>query len=67
MCLAIPGKIISKNKKEYIIDYGVQKRTANLSAIDVKIGDYVIVSNKIIIIKLNKRKAKKFLEKIKNA
>jgi hydrogenase expression/formation protein HypC len=46
MCLAIPGKIIEiDNKKEHaIIDYGDgTKRKANITLVDAKIGDYVLV------------------------
>ena len=46
MCLAIPGKIIKiDSKKEYAtIDYGSgTKRKANVSLVDAKIGDYVLV------------------------
>ena len=46
MCLAIPGKIVEiDNKKEYaIIDYGDgTKRKANITLVDVKTGDYVLV------------------------
>lgn len=64
MCLAIPGKIISIEKKDenekFVIDYGAEKREALGSAIDVKKGDYVIVSNKIIVTKVSEEDAKNF-------
>ena len=46
MCLAIPGKVVDIDKKrEYAtIDYGEgTKRKANITLVDVKIGDYVLV------------------------
>lgn len=46
MCLAIPGKIVEiDNKKEYAtIDYGGgTKRKANITLVDAKNGDYVLV------------------------
>jgi len=45
MCLAIPGKIIEIKKEENIaiVDYGGLKKEANLSLVDAKIGDYVLV------------------------
>jgi len=46
VCLAIPGKIIKiDSKKEYAtIDYGSgTKRKANITLVDVNIGDYVLV------------------------
>jgi hydrogenase assembly chaperone HypC/HupF len=62
MCLAIPGKIIEIKEGKFVIGYGEEKRTVETSAVDVKKGDYVIVSNKIIINKLTKEQAEKFFE-----
>jgi hydrogenase expression/formation protein HypC len=44
--LAIPGKIveIDKKKQSATVDYGSgTKRKANVSLVDIKIGDYVLV------------------------
>jgi hydrogenase maturation factor len=69
MCLAIPGKVIeiesNSGNKRYILDYGVEKREAIASAVKVKIGDYVIVNNKIIIKKIAKKDFNNFMELIK--
>jgi hydrogenase maturation factor len=62
MCLSIPGKVIEISNDKYIIDYGTEKLKVNRSLIDVKLGDYVIVSNKIIISRLKKGEAKEFFE-----
>jgi hydrogenase expression/formation protein HypC len=46
VCLAIPGKIIEidKNKEHATVDYGDgTKRKANISLVDVKEGDYILV------------------------
>ena len=46
MCLAIPGKVasIDKKKEHAIIDYGDgTKRKANITLVDVKVGNYVLV------------------------
>ena len=46
MCLAIPGKIveIDKNEEHGIVDYGDgTKRKVNISLVEVKVGDYVLV------------------------
>ncbi len=62
----IPGKIIELNDKEITIDYGFEKIKVNVSMIkNLKIGDYVIVSNNIIIADIPKERAKKFLDLIK--
>ena len=46
MCLAIPGKIIKieSDNQHALIDYGEgTQRTANISLVEVKKGDYVLV------------------------
>ena len=61
MCLAIPGKItkISSDKKHALVDYGEgTKRKANISLVDVKIGDYVLVHAGFAIEVLNKKEAR---------
>ena len=61
MCLSIPGKVISVKENEIIVDYETEQRTSNLSLVDIQEGDYVIISNKIIINKIDKEKAEKML------
>ena len=57
MCLAIPGKIVKINKDTATIDYSGEKRIANISLIDCKIGDYVIVQQKFAIQKVKEKDA----------
>ncbi len=66
MCFAIPGKIIEVDENKFVVDYGSEKRIVNMSLVDVDVGDYVVVSNKIIITKVSKEEAIKFLDIIKN-
>lgn len=62
----IPGKIIEINDKEIIVDYGKEKIKANGKLVNnLKVGDYVIVSNKIILDVIPKERAKKFLDLLK--
>jgi len=61
MCLAIPGKILEINNNKAIIDYGSEKRQANCSLIKCKVGDYVIVSNQMVIDKIDKKEAEESL------
>lgn len=64
VCLAIPGKIISIDKKtnHAIIDYGQgTQRHANISLVDVSVGDYVLVHAGFAIQTLDKAEAKKTL------
>lgn len=64
MCLAIPGKVVEINGDEVTVDYGSEKRKV-MKVFEVNLGDYVIVSNKIIIMKVPEQdaiNAIKFLE-----
>ena len=65
MCLAIPGKIIevSSDKNHATVDYGDgTKRQVNISLVDVKKGDYVLVHAGFAIEVLDESEAKKTLE-----
>ena len=60
MCLAIPGKIveIDTENQHATIDYGDgTKRQANVSLVDVKKGDFVLVHAGFAIEVLDKKKA----------
>ncbi len=64
MCLAIPGKIVSidKKKEHASIDYGDgTKRTANVSLVEVKVGDYVLVHAGFAIQVLDEKEANETL------
>ena len=65
MCLAIPGKIIKIDKKREhaTVDYGDgTKRKINVTLVDVKIDDYVLVHAGFAIEKLNEKEAMETLE-----
>ena len=65
MCLAIPGKIleIDKNKEHATVDYGDgTKRKANVSLVNVKIGNYILVHAGFAIEVLNEKEAKETLD-----
>jgi len=65
VCLAIPGKIIEINsdKNHATVDYGDgTKRKANISLVDVKKGDYVLVHAGFAIEILDEKEAEKTLE-----
>ena len=57
MCLAVPGKIIEIKENKATIDYIDEKREANCSLIKCNAGEYVIVSNGMIIDKIPKKEA----------
>jgi len=60
MCLAIPGKIKSVDKKNNIalVDFDGIEREVNVSLVDVKKNDYVIVHAGFAIEKLTSKDAK---------
>lgn len=43
MCLAIPGKVIAINGETGDIDFGGVTKQTNLSMVDAKIGDWVVI------------------------
>ncbi|MDH7517850.1 MAG: HypC/HybG/HupF family hydrogenase formation chaperone [Candidatus Thermoplasmatota archaeon] len=64
MCLAIPGKIVEiDDKKEHAtVDYGEgTRRKANITLVDVKIGDYVLVHAGFAIQVLDAKEARETL------
>ena len=65
MCLAIPGKVIEieKNNDHAIVDYGDgTKRKANVTLVDVKVGDYVLVHAGFAIEVLDEKDAEETLD-----
>jgi len=64
VCLAIPGKVIEidKKKQNATVDYGSgTKRKANVSLVQVKRGDYVLVHAGFAIQVLEKHEAEETL------
>ncbi len=62
MCLAVPGKIRKIDGDNAEIDFGGVKRSANVSLVDVEVGDYVIVHAGYAIQYLDEEEARKSLE-----
>lgn len=63
MCLAIPGKVISRKGNVGVIDFGGITREAHLDLLEkVKIGDYVIVHAGYAIEKMSATDAKETLK-----
>lgn len=64
MCLAIPGKVveIDSNKEHATVDYGDgTKRKANITLVDVKIGEFVLVHAGFAIQVLDEKEANETL------
>jgi hydrogenase assembly chaperone HypC/HupF len=50
MCLSVPGKVTSIKDGVATIDYGSEKREAGTALLsDITVGEYVIVSAKMIL------------------
>jgi hydrogenase assembly chaperone HypC/HupF len=60
MCLAIPGKVVEIEVDNVVVDYVTEKRKVK-TLLDVRVGDYVIVSNGVIADKVLKEEAENFL------
>jgi hydrogenase expression/formation protein HypC len=57
MCLAVPGRIVSIEGENAVVDYGGIRRTANISFVECSIGDYVLVHVGFAIQKVDEKRA----------
>ena len=63
MCLALPGKVVSKEEEKGIVDFGGVRRDVNLRMVpEVKIGEHVIVHAGFAIQILQKEAAEESLK-----
>jgi hydrogenase expression/formation protein HypC len=62
MCLAVPAEIKSIDGHFADVDYGGVSRKANISLVDAKVGDYVIVHAGYAIQVMDKAEAEKTLD-----
>jgi hydrogenase expression/formation protein HypC len=65
MCLAVPGRIIRIEGKIATIDYGMQTRKREAQLLEPKgfrVGDYVIVQQKIVVQKIPCKEALKSIK-----
>ncbi len=66
MCLSVPGKVIEIGEEgKCVVDYETEKRDATIFGDDIEVGDFVIVSNKIVVMKVPKDQALDYLNAIK--
>lgn len=63
MCLSLPGKIVSINESGLaIVDYsGVMREASTALLPSVNLGDWVIISSKMIMQTVDEEEAKKVL------
>ena len=57
----VPAKIIELNESEAKVDYGGIQRNVNISLVDAKLGDYVLIHAGFAIQTLDENEAKKTL------
>jgi hydrogenase expression/formation protein HypC len=62
MCLAVPGKIVSVSGQNALIDFGGVQREANVSLIEPKVGDYVVVHAGFAIQVVDEEEAKETIK-----
>ena len=61
MCLAVPAEVKSIEGHMATVDYGGVSRTANISLVEAKVGDYVIVHAGYAIQVMDREEAEKTL------
>ncbi|MEM3342142.1 MAG: HypC/HybG/HupF family hydrogenase formation chaperone [Thermoplasmata archaeon] len=61
MCLAVPGEVVQIQGNKAEIDFGGIRRTADISLLDIKKGDFVLVHAGFAIAKVDAEEAKKTL------
>ena len=62
MCLAVPGKVVSKGKEKSVVDFeGIQKEIIT-AFVDAEVGDLVLVHAGTAIQKVEEKDASKVLE-----
>jgi len=62
MCLAIPGKIISIKDDTANIDFGGVVKQANITMVETKVGDWVVVHAGFAIEIMDEEEARKTIE-----
>ncbi|MGQ9551885.1 MAG: HypC/HybG/HupF family hydrogenase formation chaperone [Candidatus Bathycorpusculaceae bacterium] len=63
MCLAIPARVMSIEKEKAQVDFGEGiLREVNVSLVDIKIGDYVLVHAGYAIQVLDEREARETVD-----
>lgn len=66
MCLAVPGKVIKKiDKTVAIVDIQGIKQNINISLVDVKIKDWILIHAGIAINKIDEELAMETIETLK--
>jgi hydrogenase expression/formation protein HypC len=62
MCLALPGKIISIKDDTAEVDFGGVVKKANITMVDTKVGDWVVVHAGFAIETMDEEEAQRTIE-----
>lgn len=62
MCLAIPGQVVSIDSTQADVDFGGVVRKVNVSLVDAKIGEWVVVHAGFAIEKMDEEEARETLK-----
>jgi hydrogenase expression/formation protein HypC len=62
MCLAVPGQVVSVEGTQANIDFGGVLRKVNVSLVDAKVGEWVVVHAGFAIEKMDEEEAKETLK-----
>lgn len=61
MCLTIPKKVISREGDFFVVENPGGDRQKVKSIVSLKIGDFVLTQQNVVVEKLNKKNAKEIL------
>lgn len=62
MCLAVPGKVISIDGEEAVVDFGGVRKKANVTFLDeLQVGEFVLIHAGFAIQKVDKEHAEEAL------
>lgn len=67
MCYAIPARIVSVKGENALVDYDGIRKNANITLVDAKKGEYVLVHAGFAIQVVNKAKARDSLKLTRQA
>lgn len=62
MCLAVPGQVVSIDSTQADVDFGGVVRKVNVSLVDAKIGEWVVVHAGFAIEKMDEEEARETLK-----
>ncbi len=62
MCLAVPGQVVSVEGNQANVDFGGVLRKVNVSLVEAKVGEWVVVHAGFAIEKMDEEEARETLE-----